>query len=172
MVGRRRLLAQDVEPGPLDPTRAQRLHQRLLVHQLAARRVDQHGRRLHDRQRLGVDQVEEPVEQPPVQHDHAEQDQVEEQQQRQPDHEGRTLSHISAARQRRDEHADAEEAPAHDRQQRRVVGEHAPGHFDAAHQRPGSQRMASVARQVAPGLLNPPRAEGLPRSCPGKEHPC
>ena len=53
----RRLLAQHVQAGAQDASLAQRVGQRLLVDQAAARGVDQHRRRLHQRQRLGVDQV-------------------------------------------------------------------------------------------------------------------
>src|SRR5262245_27011973 len=47
IVGRQRLLGEYVERGPTDAARAQRLSQRGLIDQLAARRVDEQRGRLH-----------------------------------------------------------------------------------------------------------------------------
>ena len=52
-----RLDREHVDRGPGDPPLLDRGRERCLVHQVAARRVDEHGRRLHQLEPLGVDQT-------------------------------------------------------------------------------------------------------------------
>src|SRR5271170_1514682 len=52
-----RLLLQHVQPGAGDAAFLQRLRERLLIDDRTARRIDEIGGRLHQREALGVDQV-------------------------------------------------------------------------------------------------------------------
>ena len=57
MVRRQRLLSEDVQRGAPEPAVLEHLDQRILVHDRAARRVDQQGGRLHPRESLAADQA-------------------------------------------------------------------------------------------------------------------
>ncbi len=77
VVGRHRLDGEHVQAGRCQPPRRQGFGQRGLVDDRTARGVDQHGVRLHQRQRLGVDQARGCVDERQVQrHDVADGEQV------------------------------------------------------------------------------------------------